>query len=476
MDRYKEYLAANVLNEARVVTYRSLSRALKVHVTAAKRSVNLTLLPSKTRTDRRVRMLYDFHHQQTAKKSGSVHATYLLCGVRKQQEPQAVNGTHGVEGDDVEMQSSPPFPSSSMPNQDDLGEQIPVTSVVLSREEDLEDIRESFETIFSIHIYSLEPHGTKDVQIISDANREIFSAYAGEDPLEYGQLYGAIRNPNVKRRSGKRPPPSATAPPAPSREKSATSTATKPEKGISRTGAPISGGTQEQKPNSRSTGSGTVPSDRAKASKPSSFKRDSSDIFKSFAKSKPKVKRADTEDSAASEANYAVKKNASQDKDEPMKDASEDEQEEDLVLPASRPRTEMDPDRQSKAQREEQLKKMMDVDDEPMMDSPSGSEAVSPESNTAEVPPVKPESEAEEPPVITSNGRRRGKRKVTKKKTVKDEEGYLVTREEPIWESFSEDEPAPPPKVKAKTGPSKEGKKSTAKPGQGSITSFFGKR
>ena len=71
-------------------------------------------------------------------------------------------------------------------------------------------------------------------------------------------------------------------------------------------------------------------------------------------------------------------------------------------------------------------------------------------------------------PVIAPAGRRRGRRKVMKKKTVKDEEGYLgsfilrptllltplffsnlptkpsgriVTKEEPTWESFSEDEP-----------------------------------
>ncbi|CAI7648663.1 unnamed protein product [Penicillium pancosmium] len=33
---YKMYLAENVLNERRTVTYRALSRALKVHATKAK--------------------------------------------------------------------------------------------------------------------------------------------------------------------------------------------------------------------------------------------------------------------------------------------------------------------------------------------------------------------------------------------------------------------------------------------------------
>lgn len=77
-----------------------------------------------------------------------------------------------------------------------------------------------------------------------------------------------------------------------------------------------------------------------------------------------------------------------------------------------------------------------------------------------------------------------------KKKTVKDEEGYLgkadstllyieglqlaVTKEEAVWESFSEDEPEPKrakpaPKLAAPKG------KPAAKKGQGSIASFFKK-
>ena len=86
-----------------------------------------------------------------------------------------------------------------------------------------------------------------------------------------------------------------------------------------------------------------------------------------------------------------------------------------------------------------------------------------------------------------------------KKKTIKDEEGYLgkstsslllrmrkvidtkyqVTKEEPAWESFSEDDPAP--SLAKKSGPassaaSSKVKQEAKKPGQGNITSFFGKR
>lgn len=78
-----------------------------------------------------------------------------------------------------------------------------------------------------------------------------------------------------------------------------------------------------------------------------------------------------------------------------------------------------------------------------------------------------------------------------KKKTVKDEDGYLgmfsaymshdrsltfaVTREEAVWESFSEDEPAPK-KAKVQVAASTKAVKKGGKPGQGNIMSFFGKK
>ena len=42
MDQYKEYLATEILNEGHITTYRSLSRALKVHVNLAKQYVGQT--------------------------------------------------------------------------------------------------------------------------------------------------------------------------------------------------------------------------------------------------------------------------------------------------------------------------------------------------------------------------------------------------------------------------------------------------
>jgi DNA polymerase delta subunit 3 len=52
-----------------------------------------------------------------------------------------------------------------------------------------------------------------------------------------------------------------------------------------------------------------------------------------------------------------------------------------------------------------------------------------------------------------------------------------VTKEEPAWESFSEDEPVIKAKPTTSSGPSgTKSKKSAGKPGQGNIMSFFAKK
>jgi len=103
-------------------------------------------------------MLYDFHHKQNAKKTGSVHATYLLSGLRRQATSTQTNGVHRDDGEDVNMQSSP-FPSSSFPgpaSQEE--EEVQLTKLMmLAKEEDLTEAKSQFTELLSIHIYSLEP-------------------------------------------------------------------------------------------------------------------------------------------------------------------------------------------------------------------------------------------------------------------------------------------------------------------------------
>lgn len=142
---YASYLAAGILSDGRVITYRLLSRALKVHVNTAKE------------------MIFEFHRVQNGKKPESIHATYLLSGTKRKVEP-TVKHRNQLEADgDSHMQSSP-YMSSSMPETEpEESKEEHVQSIVLAREEHLEEVRQKFEKISSIHIYSLEPHPLKVV-------------------------------------------------------------------------------------------------------------------------------------------------------------------------------------------------------------------------------------------------------------------------------------------------------------------------
>lgn len=74
-------------------------------------------------------MLYDFHTWQNGRKSGTVHATYMVYGIK--QTIQA-NG-HSQHGQDVEMTSSPP---ESAPQ----AEEVPLVTLSLVAEESLSGV------------------------------------------------------------------------------------------------------------------------------------------------------------------------------------------------------------------------------------------------------------------------------------------------------------------------------------------------
>ena len=59
-----------------------------------------------------------------------------------------------------------------------------------------------------------------------------------------------------------------------------------------------------------------------------------------------------------------------------------------------------------------------------MEDTVDGAQQISQQSESVDAPTSQKES-SPEPPVVVNGGRRRGRRNVLKKKTIKDEEGYL---------------------------------------------------
>ncbi|KAF2188172.1 hypothetical protein K469DRAFT_737542 [Zopfia rhizophila CBS 207.26] len=444
-ENYKEYLAARVLTDNRIVTYRLASRALRVNVNIAKQ------------------MLHDFYLTQNANKQKSVHATFLLTG--KRRNPEHTNGIHAKDGEDTFMHSSPYM--SSLPEPEEPEEEpVPVTSMVLVREEELEKTKAEFEEVTSIHVYSLEPGLIENMNMLSVCNQEIAKDYINENPLEGWKTYGSIHNSYIKRRTAKFAPPPSAAP------KSAPKTAVKPsaagpskEKETAATAT--RGSTSEDNTSARSTPQSSSGSNTLKKSdSKSNLKRDRSDIFRSFAKAKAKPK----------EAEKSKESTPAPPEDEPMQDMSEDEADENDAPEIAFDEQKAAAARKARAEREEKLRKMMeDDDDEEMVDASPTEEKESDDAPLDKAPSGK--SEESEAAVTVQGGRRRGRRRVMKKKKVKDEDGYLVTKEEMVWESFSEDEPEPkkpkPAPTKSSTTAAK-GKK-TGKQGQGSIASFFKK-
>jgi DNA polymerase delta subunit 3 len=83
------------------------------------------------------RMLFEFHRSQNAKKPGTVHATYLMSGIKRKEDPIVTNGGAKIDGEDDYMQSSP-FMGSSMPQGDAGTGESGVLSITLVKEEELE--------------------------------------------------------------------------------------------------------------------------------------------------------------------------------------------------------------------------------------------------------------------------------------------------------------------------------------------------
>jgi len=495
---FKTFLATEVISEQKTVSYRNLSRALKVHVNAAKC------------------MLYEFYNKENKKKAGSIYATYLLSGKKKGDALAAsTDGMPKPANGDVPMPSSPPaMPSSSMPaasqatEQLDERYQVPVKSITLCREEQLQSVKEQYEHVSSIHIYSLSPVRVQDLATLTDTGRAVFADYhATQDPLIHNKDYGIIENPHVWRRKGKRPvnvqleadqiQPKVLAKPQPKKEeksnpfaKSGVKNEVKKEEGKKETSsAPAS------RPSSRDSTS--TQDSKTKAT----LKRDGSSLFKAFAKqsAKPKLERKDTNDLDAKISGMDSNVDEGESEDDSMF----------LDTGTSKSKKRPSDIEREKEERQAKLRKMMEDDAEAESAVPAVTDAADMD---ADPPAAKSDEDLDAPAGDAENvdwsdsdterkakaqvkeddgpRRRRGKRKVMKKRTMKDDEGFLVTREEEGWESFSEVEPEPRPQAKKAAFPqtaapgksqSQTQKSSAPKSSAGAgkkkdIMSFFGKK
>ena len=365
-------------------------------------------------------------------------------------------------------------------------------------------MKDQYETISSTHIYSLSPYILQDLQTLTEVGRNLFnSVFVKEDPLVHNKTYGVIHNSDVRRRTGKRPliseaPAAKFKPVEQDTKRPAETAATRKASDLPPT--------LKKEDSSRPSSAGSTTT--GSSIKPPALRRDTSDIFKSFAKAKSKPKTVNKGTDASGNGDSPAQSGP---EDIKMIDADEEGESEDEALfldtktrrhAKKRPSEEVNLTK-DKHERATKLRKMMDSDDEsePLHteteEKKEGSDEK--ESEDADVAWSDSDSEqakaakekgdsAEKVPEITGTDptRRRGRRKVTKKRTMKDEEGYLVTKEEAVWESFSEDEPTTQPKLKTTSlHKTQSQQKSSAGSGKaivkaagkgGNIMSFFGKK
>ncbi|EGX53482.1 hypothetical protein AOL_s00006g348 [Orbilia oligospora ATCC 24927] len=459
---HSSFLAARVLNDNKLVTYRLLSRELKIHVNKAKE------------------YLAAFHETENRKRQGSCHATYLVTGVPK---PLVPTSRPRIDTDDDTYMESSPVPQATQ-NEDE--EVVKTSSVILVTEEELEGVKESLKEITSIHIYSVEPGPIKDLLAISDASVELYSRFPSLNAAEKSKIYGTTLNKYVKKRDGAPPPPP---PPQPTTSSTYVVPVKKEPISSALPAATSSTTSKETKKDVKKDFFGSIKAKDAQKSRQTSestsstkakvpLKRGQSDLMSSFSNAQPKKPKQPEKEKTPPPDFMDV------DDDEPAEVEPVDEE----TRAAEKARQEEI--RRKREVDEEELRRMMDEeDDEPIVTEKANSDvevADSPEEEeeeeeeTAATPMEEPSEPA---PSASAPGRRKAKRRVTKKVRSKDADGYIVTREVTEWEEYSEDDvpvpakPAPKPNAFSamKQAPSSQkGKKGAAEGGpKRDIASFF---
>jgi DNA polymerase delta subunit 3 len=273
------------------------------------------------------------------------------------------------------------------------------------------DALAEYEQVTSLHIYSLAPFPQRDLAQLSDVSKSLAEYRKVEDAAKMLETYGLIANPKARKKERKgRPPVSVpvSAPSAPKAAKQETqSAASKPSQAEK-----IKQETKEA-PSADST-----PSSSAGKKPPASLKRGSSGgIMQSFArvaakppKPKPETKPKDEDTSMA------------------LSDDGEADEED---LPESKS-IDLEALKRTRKEREEQLLRMMEdpedeADEKEDEQSDEEMEEASEPEPEPEPEPEQPKEDKEPAEVISnsSNGRRRGKRRVMKKKRILDDQGYM---------------------------------------------------
>ncbi|KAI8086680.1 DNA polymerase subunit Cdc27 [Halteromyces radiatus] len=316
-------------------------------------------------------------------------------------------------------------------------------SVRLVNQADLQEMKKRYRQITGIHVYSVLPYDPKDLSVLVTTNTDMVTSSL-DDKIKNG----LIQNKSLKiiNNTSSTTTPAATQPPSVSKKEPST--------------APVS--------------SSTTKKPAPAATKPVTPSKRKGTLSFAKASSQPKKQAVEAPKTSPSSTSQPRKVKTIQESDD---DESEDEEELDARLARS-----------AKIEVDDIFSDDGDDDDEAMTDTgkednaedkgaPSPTMDVDEENETtadkASISSKSDEEEDQQQEQVTTPGKVR--RKVQKKKTYKNERGFLVTEDVWEWEEVDADEvpktSAPSPK---KTPPSTPSKKTSGQ--QKNLLSFWGKR
>lgn len=276
------------------------------------------------------------------------------------------------------------------------------------------DALAEYEQVTSFHVYSLAPFPQKDLALLADVAKSLSEYRKIEDAAKTLDTYGVIANPQARKKERKGPPPVPVSSAPPAVKKEPPSTMPKPSQA------------DKVKQETKETPSvDSTPSSSAGKKPPATLKRGASGgIMQSFAKAAAKPPKPKPEPKPKEEDTSMA--------------LSDDGEADDADLPAGKA-IDLEALKRTRKEREEQLMRMMeDPEDEVKEEAKKEDEQSDEEMEEASEPEPEPEPEQEPEPepkeeekepaeVISnsSNGRRRGKRRVMKKKRILDDQGYM---------------------------------------------------
>ncbi|KAI0776058.1 DNA polymerase subunit Cdc27-domain-containing protein [Trametes elegans] len=505
MPSLEDYLTKQIYIQKAVVTYRSLSRQLGIHVNAAKTELAR-------------------FHESSVDSPTRAFATYLVSGelfpmAHNKQQGASTQTQHGMDVD-------PSYAEDG--HSGDEEEEVPTTTVTLVGENDLEDAKSKYARKFSTHVYCLSPSPLTDAGLICEPSAIVYKADAKDAPTS-SIVLGRVVGPDV--RLGKAPPPVASSSKARASEPASRKPTLKvkteqdqksegPPSTVKTTSASVTSTEKEKAMNVKPKASGKLDWSRAKKTpetdknkkedvKAKPKKEDSASPVEAAAKKTAKLDLREREESPKEDSKRGVKRKAAppQASDTEEKPKSREQEKEkakekakstptptpsDIKLHKNRivsdsedespppplrrkangkgkVRTPADADDVLESEAEKSLRAMMDIDDS-LVEKASASrpaKATKPtededvemasepepapepvtviEDDDEGVPKPKPRKKKEKKVIpVGRNGLK--KKRTMKTRTSFDAKGYMVTEDYSSYESVDEEEPEETPK------------------------------